>query len=73
MPGTRIGVKPIDLLAAIRYLRYTKARVSPRGLRFEFAPGEDAKLVLEPWNMSCRSKARRNYQAKTRAVWGRRR
>ena len=32
MPGTRITVKPADLLAAIRYLRYTKAKVSPRAL-----------------------------------------
>jgi hypothetical protein len=75
MPGTRIGVKPIDLLAAIRYLRYTKARVSPRGLRFEFAPGEDAKLVLEPWeHVVPLEGATHNYtEPKTTRVWGRRR
>ena len=49
MPGTRITVKPADLLAAIRFLRYTKAKVSPRALRYEFTPGEDAQIVLEPW------------------------
>ena len=33
LPGTRLDVQPIDLLAALRYLRYTKARVSPRALK----------------------------------------
>ena len=49
MPGIRLDVQPIDLLAAVRYLRYTKARMSPRALRYEFEPGQDARLVLEPW------------------------
>lgn len=75
MPGTRIGVKPIDLLSAIRYLRHSKAKVSPRGLRFEFAPGEDAQLVLEPWEHAVRLEgAEHNYaEPKTTRVWGRRR
>jgi hypothetical protein len=38
MPGTRLTVKPVDLLAAIRFLRYTKAKLSPRALRYEFIP-----------------------------------
>lgn len=49
LPGTRLTVKPVDLLSAIRYLRYTKAKVSPRALRYEFPPGEEARLVLEPF------------------------
>jgi hypothetical protein len=75
MPGTRIGVKPIDLLSAIRYLRYSKARVSPRALRYQFAPGEDAKLVLEPWeHVVPLDGAIHNYtEPKTTRVWGRRR
>jgi len=75
MPGTRLSVKPIDLLAAIRYLRHSKAKVSPRGLRFEFAPGEDATLVLEPWEYAVRLEgAEHNYtEHKTTRVWGRRR
>jgi len=48
MPGTRLEVKPVDLLSAIRFLRYTKAKVSPRALRYEFIPGGGAKLILEP-------------------------
>ena len=75
MPGTRIAVKPIDLLAAIRFLRYGKARVSPRGIRYEFAPGEDARLVLEPWEQVFPLEgAEHNYtEHKTTRVWGRRR
>ena len=49
MPGTRLRVRPADLLSAIRFLRYTKAKVSPRALRYEFNPGEDARIILEPW------------------------
>src|SRR5688500_1564148 len=54
MPGTRITVRPADLLAAIRFLRYTKAKVSPRALRYEFTPGEEARLILEPWEQTIR-------------------
>src|SRR6185369_11639442 len=65
MPGTRISVKPIDLLAAVRFLRHTKAKVSPRGIRYEFEPGRDA-VVLEG--------AEHTYtEPKTTRVWGRRR
>ena len=75
MPGTRLTVKPIDLLAAIRFLRLNKAKVSPRALRYEFPPGEDARLVLEPWEHVVRLEgAEHNYTAlKTTRVWGRRR
>jgi hypothetical protein len=75
MPGTRIAVKPVDLLAAIRFLRYTKARVSPRALRYEFVPGEDARIVLEPWEHVVRlRRAEHNYsEPHTIRTWGRRR
>jgi hypothetical protein len=75
MPGTRLTVKPIDLLSALRYLRYTKAKVSPRALRYEFEPGQDARLVLEPWEHVVRLEgAEHNYsERKTTRVWGRRR
>jgi hypothetical protein len=75
MPGTRITVKPADLLAAIRFLRYTKAKVSPRALRYEFAPGEDARIVLEPWEQVIRLRgAEHNYtEPKVIRTWGRRR
>ena len=75
MPGTRLTVKPADLLAAIRFLRYTKAKLSPRALRYEFNPGEDAQLVLEPWEQVIRLRgAEHNYtEPRTIRTWGRRR
>ncbi|MEZ6090462.1 MAG: SWIM zinc finger family protein [Pirellulaceae bacterium] len=74
-PGTRIDVQPADLLSAIRFLRYTKAKVSPRALRYEFEPGEDARLVLEPWEHSVRLVgAEHGYtEKKVVRIWGRRR
>src|SRR5262249_60792568 len=30
MPGTRLTARPVDLLAAVRFLRHTKAKLSPR-------------------------------------------
>jgi len=75
LPGTRIEVKPVDLLAAIRYLRFTKAKMAPRGLRYEFEPGKDARLVLEPWeHVVPLEGAAHNYtEPKVTRVWGRRR
>ena len=75
MPGTRLTVRPADLLAAIRFLRYTKAKVSPRALRYEFRPGEDANIVLEPWEQVVRLRgAEHNYtEPRTIRTWGRRR
>lgn len=75
MPGTRISVKPIDLLSAVRFLRHSKAKVSPRGMRYEFEPGQDARLVLEPWeHVVPLEGAEHNYtEPKITRVWGRRR
>jgi len=75
MPGTRLTVKPIDLLAAVRFLRLSKAKVSPRGIRYEFDPGQVARLVLEPWeHVIVLEGADHNYtEHKTTRVWGRRR
>ena len=75
LPGTRLRVQPVDLLSAIRYLRYSKARISPRALRYEFVPGEDARLILEPWeHVVPLEGATHNYtETKTTRVWGRRR
>jgi SWIM zinc finger len=75
MTGTRLTVKPADLLAAIRFLRYTKAKVSPRALRYEFKPGEDAQIVLEPWEHSVRLRGAEHNYTEPRIIrtWGRRR
>lgn len=50
LPGTRLAARPVDLLAAIRFLQINKAKVSPRALRYEFEPGQVARLVIEPWD-----------------------
>lgn len=75
LPGTVIRAKPIDLLAALRTLKHGKAKVSPRALRYEFEPGQDVKLVLEPWEHTVPFEgASHNYtEHKTTRVWGRRR
>ena len=75
MPGTRFTCRPVDLLAAIRYLKYSKARISPRAIRYEFDPGEEVKIVLEPWEESIPLKGtEHNYQeSHSIRVWGRRR
>ena len=75
LPGTRLSVRPADLLAALRFLRYQKAKVSPRALRYEFVPGEDARLVLEPWEESFRLRGADHGYTEPRVIrtWGRRR
>jgi hypothetical protein len=75
LPGTRVAVRPIDLLSALRFLRHTKAKVSPRAIRYEFQPGQDTRLVLEPWeHIVTLEGAAHNYaEPKTTRVWGRRR
>jgi hypothetical protein len=75
MPGTRLTVRPADLLAAIRFLRYTKAKLSPRAVRYEFNPGEDARLVLEPWEHVVRLRGAEHNYTEPRVIrtWGRRR
>lgn len=75
LPGTRVRCRPVDLLAPIRYLRYTKAKVSPRAVRYEFPPGEEARLVLEPFEEVFPLRgAEHNYEElRTIRTWGRRR
>jgi hypothetical protein len=75
LPGTRLAVRPIDLLAALRFLRYTNAKVAPRALRYEMEPGRDARLVLEPWERVVELKgASHGYDAlRTIRTWGRQR
>jgi hypothetical protein len=75
MPGTRVRCRPVDLLAAIRFLRYTKAKVSPRALRYEFEPGQPVSLVLEPWEHAVPLRDADHSYAEPRSIrtWGRRR
>lgn len=74
-PGTRLRVRPVDLIAALRYLHFSKAKVSPRALRYELNPGQDAELVLEPWEKRIRLVGADHGRTEPRIIrtWGRRR
>lgn len=75
MPGTRLNCRPVDVLAAIRFLRYERSRLSPKALRYEFEPGEEAKMILEPWEevIPLRGTEHDYEEARTIRTWGRRR
>ncbi len=47
-PAIQLLLRPVDLLAPVRFLRYTKSRVSPRALRYELRNGQWS-IILEPW------------------------
>jgi hypothetical protein len=74
-PGTRLMLRPVDLLAAVRFLRYAKAKVSPRALRYEMEPGQDARIVLEPWEETIALRGAQHGYAEPRTIrtWGRQR
>ena len=75
MPGSRFTVRPVDLLAAIRFIRFNKAKVSPRALRYEFIPEQPVVLMLEPWEEKIIFKGSEHCYEEDRSVrlWGRRR
>ena len=74
-PGTRLRARPVDLLAALRFLQTNRARVSPRALRYEFEPDQEVRLVLEPWEQVVPLKGSTHGYPEKRVVrtWGRRR
>jgi hypothetical protein len=75
MPGTHLSCRPVDLIAAIRFLRANKSKVSPRALRYEMTPGQDANIVLEPWEHTVPLKNAKHSYTEKRVIrtWGRRR
>lgn len=75
LPGTRLTVRPVDLIAALRFLRFSHAKVSPRALRYVFEPGQPAALVLEPWEERFVLRGAEHGYDEPRSVrtWGRRR
>lgn len=75
LPGSRLRARAADVLGAVRFLRYSNARTSPRALRFELEPGSDARIVLEPWEevfplRGCQHQSERPRSVRT---WGRQR
>ncbi|MEZ5325086.1 MAG: SWIM zinc finger family protein [Verrucomicrobiales bacterium] len=75
MPGTRFTARPVDLLAVIRFLRYNKAKLSPRALRYLFLPDEPVAVYLEPWEEKIVFKGSSHSYSEEHSVrqWGRRR
>jgi hypothetical protein len=75
LPGTRLTVRPVDLVAALRFLHFSHAKVSPRALRYVFEPGQPAALVLEPWEERFVLRGAEHGYDEPRSVrtWGRRR
>ncbi|HEY0191743.1 MAG TPA: hypothetical protein VGC42_11530 [Kofleriaceae bacterium] len=71
----RFELSPIDLYNVLYTLRMRKARVAPRGLRYELVPGEPARLVIEPWDLVVRSTGApyRGSQPRVIRTWGRNR
>ncbi len=47
---THVSLAPVDLFNICRALRRRKAKISPRSLRYEFQPGKQPWVVLEPWD-----------------------
>jgi hypothetical protein len=50
MSLTHVSLAPVDLFNICRSLRRRKAKISPRSLRYEFQPGKQPWVVLEPWD-----------------------
>jgi len=75
LPGTRLHLRPVDLLSAIRFLKANKAKISPRALRYEMEPGKFARLMLEPWDHPVELVGATHGYTETRSIrtWGRRR
>ncbi len=75
LPGTRVIANAVDVASIIRFVEKNKAYESPRSLRFEFVPGKEVDVVLEPWEerMTLRGAKHRYREAKTTRIWGRRR
>ncbi|HEY0681219.1 MAG TPA: hypothetical protein VGD45_02715 [Steroidobacter sp.] len=75
LPGTRLSVRAVDLLSAIRFLRFNKAKISPRALRYEMEPEKFAQLVIEPWDHVVPLEGATHGYTEKRVIrtWGRRR
>jgi predicted DNA-binding WGR domain protein len=76
LPADQLSLTPLDLYNLLRHLRMNGDRKGKRrGIRIELVPGENPRLVLEPWEVVLTSAATpyRGRNAKVVRVWGRRR
>ncbi len=51
LPAATAVLEPVDLYNILYALRMRRAKVPPRGLRFELIPGERPRVVVEPWEI----------------------
>ena len=76
LPKSEITLNAIDIYNALRQLRlHADKKKAGRAIRIELVPGENPRLVLEPWETLLTTKAG-VYKGKTPRVvkiWGRRR
>ena len=78
LPATVVELHPMDLHNLCATLRQHKERAGPRSLRFELQPGQPARLVFEPWNITLQAPRSRIVgdpltEPRTVRLWGRRR
>ncbi len=50
LPLQSFPLAPVDLYNVLFTLRMQKAKKAPRALRYELVPGEEPRIVLEPWD-----------------------
>ena len=76
LASEKVEIAPIDIYNLLRHLRLNKdQKKGGRALRIELVPGEQPRLVLEPWELVLTASAE-PYQGKSARVfriWGRRR
>ncbi|MGI9471752.1 MAG: hypothetical protein ACR2NZ_09490 [Rubripirellula sp.] len=76
LPMDSFRLRAIDLYNVLRHLRMNgDQKGKRRGLRVELVPGEQPRIVLEPWEtvIPTTSDIYQGRQAKVMRVWGRRR
>ncbi len=76
LPFDHCRLAPVDLYNLLRHLRmHADKKGKRRGLRFELVPGEQPRLVLEPWEtvLHATGDVFRGKAARVVRVWGRRR
>lgn len=73
LPAKRVPVSREGLYALLGFLTTHRARTSPRAVRFELAPGEPVRVVLEPWEkrIVLHDTPWTGPQAETVRIWGR--
>lgn len=76
LPHINFTIAPIDFYNVLRYLRFhSDQKGKGRGLRIELIPGEQPRLVLEPWEKVFTTSAGiyKGNSSEVIRIWGRRR